>query len=258
MTAIAHDSSTNSGYQTTQSTASWSHTVSSTDGCTYLVVAVAMLGATGVTVTSIDQDGLNLSQRTSAVTADGTTIVEVWGLEGPAAGAQTLNVDLSAPCDFIAMATSFTGVKRVTPVASTANDNGAGTANASLGQTITTSGQWVYVATSVQDINITSSAGTQRANVNGAFGTGASATSGPLTAGTTTVTWSAVGAGLQWAIAGIVLNPVPAEILATDQDFIIVEEARGNGGILSGVSAKQTDEYEIKIPGANRERSYTF
>jgi len=209
---IQFDAASNSGYQTAQSTYSWSHTCTGSNR--YLTVGVSMLSVGGSSVSSITYNGVALSLIKAQASAVGAVRAELWGLVAPATGSNTIAVTLSASLDSAAGAVSYTGVEQTTPyeAGNSATATNVGAADATVDVTTIADNDWGIDNVATDDTAITVGAGqTERNNVTGALGSGAMSTEGPKTpAGTVTMGWTNVDALKTWAIVAAGLRPVGA------------------------------------------------
>jgi hypothetical protein len=208
--AIAIDASSNSGYQTAQSTYSWSHTCSGDHRI--LIVSVSMLSVAGSSVTGITYNSIALTKIRSDASVSGAVRTELWRLIAPATGANTVEVTLSAGLDSISAANSFTGVDQINPIDAQngASATNVGAADATVSVTTVADGCVVVDSVGTDDTAITVGAGqTQRSNVTGTLGSGASSSEGPKSpAGAVTMSWTDVGAAATWTISVVSLAPV--------------------------------------------------
>lgn len=213
---IFFDAASNSGYQTTQSSYSWSHTCTGSNR--YLVVGIAMLSL-AQTVTSITYAGQDLRLIGVKASVSGACRVEMWGIIAPATGSNTIAVTLSGAISSAGCASSYTGVHQSSPIEgfNTAQATNVGAADATVNVTTVADLAMCVDIVCTSDTAITVGAGqTQRANVTGAAGSGAMSTEGPTTpAGVVTMSWTNVDALATWSIASTALRPAPAAGLAS-------------------------------------------
>lgn len=221
--AIAFDAASNSTYQTAQSSYSWSHTCTGTNG--YLFVSIAMLSVLGTNVSSITYNGVKLIQIIDSATQfTGAIRTEIWGLANPATGTNTIAITLTAGLDSVGMASSFTGVNQALStegeIASGAT-NGLSPADATLNVQTIGDNDWIIDSVATSDTSITVQAGeTSRNNVSGTLGSGAMGTRGPITPpASQAMGWTNVGAAQSWAIAAVAIRPT-----ADVSDFVYEEE----------------------------------
>lgn len=211
-TAIAFDTSTNSGYQTAQSSYSWSHTCSGNNR--YLTVGISMLSVGGSSVSSITYNGVALSLIKAQASVSGAVRAELWGLVAPVSGSHTITVTLSASLDSIGGAISFANVAQTTSVeaSNSATATNVGAADATVDVTTVADKDWVIDVVATDDTSITVGAGqTSRNNVTGTLGSGAMSTEGPKTpAGVVTMSWTSVAALATWSTVSVALIPVSA------------------------------------------------
>lgn len=211
-TGIAFDATSNSGYQAAQSSYSWSHTCTGSNG--YLAVGVAMLSL-AQTVTSITYNSVPLILLGVKSSVSGACRIELWGTIAPTTGSNTIAVTLSGAIASAGCAASYTGVNQTSPTEAfnSAQATNVGAADATVNITTVADNDWVLDIVATDDTAITIGAGnTSRANVTGAGGSGALAdTNGAKTpAGSVTMSWTNVGALATWSIGGIALRPVAA------------------------------------------------
>lgn len=207
---ILFDAASNAGYQTAQSTYSWSHTC--TGSSRYLTVGIAMLSVGGSSVSSITYNGVAMTKIDAKASVSGAVRAELWGLVAPATGSNTIAVTLSAALDSIGEAVSFTGVHQTSPYEGTgdASATNVGAADATVNVVTVADNDWCVDIVATDDTAITVGAGqTSRNNVTGALGSGGMSTEGPDTpAGSVTMSWTAVGALATWSIVSTALRPV--------------------------------------------------
>lgn len=220
---IAFDAASNSGYQTAQSTYSWSHTC--TGANRYLIVGISMLSVGGSSVSSITYNGVALSLIDARASVSGAVRAELWGLVAPATGSNTIVVTLSTSLDSIGGAVSSTGVHQSSPLegAADASATNVGAADATVNVVTVADNDWCVDVVATSDTAITVGAGqTSRNNVTGTLGSGAMSTEGPKTpAGTVTMSWTNVGALATWSIVSVALRPISAA------DTLVVGWQRG-------------------------------
>ena len=234
---VAFDAASNSGYQTAQSTYSWSHTCTGSDR--FLTVGVSMLSVAGSSVSSITYNGVALSLIRARASAAGAIRAELWGLINPASGANTIVVTLSAALDSIGNAVSFSGVNQ-TLAYEAANDASAtnvGAADATVDITTVANNDWGVDVVATTDTAITVGAGqTSRGNVTGTLGSGAMSTEGPKTpAGSVTMSWTDVGAAATWTIVSAAVRPTSATGISE------AEGSASGTGVATGVGASAAD-----------------
>ncbi len=212
---IAFDAASNSGYQTAQSSYSWSHTCTGLER--YLIVGISMLSVLGSSVSSITYAGLPLSLIGVRSSAAGAVRVEIWGLIAPALGSNTIAVTLSAALDSVGGAASFVGVHQVSPTEgfNSASATNVGAADATVDVTTVADNDLAIDVLATDDTAVSVGAGqTSRWNVTGTLGSGAGSTEGLKTpAGVVTLSWTGVGAAATWSIVGVALRPSAASFL---------------------------------------------
>lgn len=199
---IHFDAASSSGYEAALSTYSWSHTTTGTNRGLLVFVSIFASG----TVTGITYNGVAMTFVRSD--ANGVSRSEVWRLENPASGSNTVAVTLSASLTSIASAVSYFGVNQVNMVEANAGTNGvAGTPSQAV--TTVTNLDWVASGLSTANTSTSPTNGVQRANNSGALGSGVVDDLGPITpAASTTMTWAAQGALQSWALSVVAIAPV--------------------------------------------------
>lgn len=214
---ITFDAASNSGYQSTGTSYSWSHTCTGTNR--FLSVDVAMLSLAGTTVSGITYNGVALSLIGVQASVSGTVRTESWGLIAPATGSNTIVVTFTGSIVSGASAgtaVSYAGVHQTSP---TEAFNGAtatnvGAADATVSIVTVANNDWVHAAVGTDDTAVTANQ-TSRNNVTGALGSGADEDTGPKTpAGSQTMSYTNVAALATWAIAGYGIRPITASSLA--------------------------------------------
>lgn len=212
--AIAFDATSTSGYQTAQSTYSWSHTCAANS---ILFVPISMLSVAGSSVTGVTYDGVALSDLTNEDSTTGACRVELWILNGPHSGTHTIAVTLSAPLDSIGNAISFSSDSAPTQEdASGSGGTNIGATDVTFGITPDHDGDWILSAIATSDTSITAGGGqTERQNVSGTLGSGSLSSVGPIDpAASTTVRWTNVGAAAAWAIVVTAVRDNPDTLMA--------------------------------------------
>lgn len=228
---VVFDASSNSGYQTAQSSYSWSHTCSGNNR--YLTVGISMLSVGGSSVSSITYNGVSLSLIKAQASVSGAVRAELWGLAVPASGPHTITVTLSASLDSIGGAVSFANVVQATSTeaANSATATNVGAADATVDVTTISNKAWVVDIVATDDTSITVGAGqTSRNNVTGTLGSGAMSTEGPKTpAGAVTMSWTNVAALATWSIASVAIIPLSASksLSAGAGSFVLTGTAAG-------------------------------
>lgn len=207
---IAYDAVSNSGFQAAASTYSWSHTC--TGANLFLAVDVSLLSVAGTTVSGITYNGVALTLIGVKSSVSGACRIECWGLANAAAGANTIEVTLTASIVSAACAVSYTGVNLASPTEAF-NSNQAtngGVADATLTVTTLTNNAWVHAACTSDDDAMTAGQ-TARNNVTGIGGSGANEDTGPVTpAGGTAMNYTDIAGLLTWAIGGYGIKPLLA------------------------------------------------
>lgn len=188
-TTIAPDAGGNSGYQTAQSSYSFSYSCGA-DPSRFLVLGVSMLSVAGSSVASITYNGVAATNIGSVASVSGAVRSELWGLVAPATGSNTVAVTLSAGLDSITGATCYSGVNQTSPyeayTSTTATNVGA--SDATVDVLTVADNDWVVDTVASDDTAIT-------------VGDGASI-------GTDTATVDFTGTTEDWFIGS---NPTPAE-----------------------------------------------
>lgn len=206
---VVFDAASNSGYQAASSSYSWSHTCTGADR--YLVVGISMLSL-AQSVSGITYNGVAMTLIGTQASVTGAARVELWGLVAPATGSNTIAVTLTGAIASAGCATSFTNVNQSVPTEAfnSAQATNVGAADATVNVTTVADNDMTVDIVCSDDASITVGAGqTERANVTGAGGSGAMSTEGPVSpAGSTTMSWTAVGALATWAIGSVALRPV--------------------------------------------------
>lgn len=218
---IAFDAAANSGTQVATNTYSGSASWSGSDRM--LSIDVSLLGA-GTTVTSMTYGGASCTFIGSKSTITSLGSVECWRIcqsdsGAPAAGINTLVVNLSSSISFSVEWTSYVGVHQTSPTegfASAQATNGVGAADATVNVTTVADNDWVHAAVVANDDSITASQ-TSRNNISfTAVGSGGNEDTGPKTpAGSQTVSYTGIAALKTWAIAAYAIRPVTAASLTT-------------------------------------------
>lgn len=214
---ILFDAASNSGYQTLQSTYSWSHTCTGLNG--YLTVGVSMLSVAGSQVTGITYNGVSMDRIEDQSSVTGAIRAELWGLVNPSTGTNTISVTLSVALDSVGTATSYTGVHQTSPIeaANTASaTNGVGAADATVNITTVADNDWTVNVVATNDTSITAASGNNsKANVSGTLGSGAMGNIGPDTPpSSVTNAWTNVAGLATWSIVAVALRPIAAVSLA--------------------------------------------
>lgn len=214
---IAFDAPSTSGYNTADDVYSWSHTCSG--GNRYLLVGVSMLSVGGSSVSGITYNGVTLSKLGSQASVSGAVRTELWGLANPASGSHSVEVTLSTALDSIGSALSASGVGTNYGYSSATATN-VGAADATVNQSAPPSGSnWFVIdCIATSDTAITVGAGQiEKENVTGTLGSGAMSTEGPVASGTTTMSWTGVGALATWSIGTTVLIPTSTPTLDAEK-----------------------------------------
>lgn len=181
----------------------------------FLGVDVSLLGA-ATTVTSMTYGGAACTKIGSRATVTSLGSIECWGIKqsdvgAPAAGANTLTVNLSGSIEFSVEWASYTGVNQITPTESfnSAQATNVGAADATVTITTISDNDWVHGAVVAGDTSITANQ-TSRNNISGTLGSGGNEDSNAVVhpAGTQAMSYTGVGALATWAIAGYGIIPV--------------------------------------------------
>lgn len=222
---IQFDAASNSGYQTAQSTYTWNHTCTGSNR--HLLVGISMLSVAGSSVSGITYNGVAMTFLGAKASVSGAIRVELWGLVAPATGTNAIAVTLSASLDSVGGAISTTGVHQTSPTEAfnSASATNVGAADATVDVTTVADNDWVLDAVATSDTTITvTGTQTQRSNVSGALGSGATGSQGPKTPpGTVTSAWTNVGALATWSIAAIALRPIAASNLGSQTPWYLFE-----------------------------------
>lgn len=212
---IYFDAASNSGYQTAQSTYSWSHTCTGSNR--YLVVGVSMLSVGGSSVTGITYNGVAMTLIGAIASVSGAVRSEMWGLIAPATGSNTIAVTLSGSLDSTAGATSFQGVHQTSPIEgyASATATNVGAADATVNVTTVADNDWVIDTVASSDTAITiGSNQISRWNVTGTLGSGAGSTEAQKTpTGSVTMNWTNVAALATWSIGAVAIRDINASTL---------------------------------------------
>lgn len=164
------------------------------------------------TVTSITYNSIALTKLGVQASISGAARVELWGLENPTVGSNTIAVTLSGAIASAGNASSYTGVHQSSPTEAfnSAQATNVGAADATVDVTTVADNDWCVDIVATDDTAITVGSGqTQTGNVTGVGGSGAMSYEGPKTpAGAVTMSWTAIGAAATWAIGSIALRPV--------------------------------------------------
>ena len=205
---IFADVASSSGYQASLSNYSWTHPGSTPlpQGGVVVTVGVFLTG----TVTSVLYGGAAMV----FVRADTNGLYrnEIWRLEGPQAGSQTVEVTLDASLTSIASAVTYFGVSQNLMVEA---HNGANGSNSTPTASVTTLTAQAWVASGLATAKTTDHSvyGLQRERTDntGALGTGAISDQGPVKVpAATSMSWDATGIGESWAVGVISLAPFVA------------------------------------------------
>lgn len=216
-TNIRFESATNSGY--TAAANSFSFSVPWTGLNRMLSVDVSMLGP-GVTVSSLTYGGAACTFVGGQSTVTSFGRIESWRIiqadaGAPATGSNTLAGTLSGSVAFAVNCVARTGVHQTSPVGATnsAQATNVGAADATVDVVTVAVNSWVHNALATDDASVTANQ-TVRNNVSGAGGSGANEDTGPIASpGTTTTSWTNVGALATWATYAYEVRPTTAASL---------------------------------------------
>lgn len=199
---IFFDNASSSGYEASLSTYNWSHTCTGTNRGLLVFVSIFVSGS----VSSVTYNSVSMTFVRSD--SNGVYRQEVWKLENPSSGSNTVTVNLSASLTSIANASSWTGVDQTNIIEADNGANGSGT-DATVSVTTISNNTYVVDGVSTADTSI-SEVSPQRKRINntGALGTGSQSDKGVISpAGATTMTWTNIGALQSWAHSAVALNP---------------------------------------------------
>lgn len=204
--AIAFDAASSSGYEAALSSYNWNHTCTGTNRGLLVNISIFVSG----TVTALTYNGVAMTLVRSDT--NGVYRNEIWRLENPASGTNSIAVTLSGSLTSIGSAVSYSGVDQTNMIEANAGANGS---NSTPTQSVTTltDNAWVTSGLSSANTSETStSPQTSRANNTGALGTGAMGDQGPVApAAATTAAWSATGVAQSWALSVVAIKPyIPA------------------------------------------------
>lgn len=234
---IQPDAVSNSGYQSSASSLSWSHIWSGPNR--FLAIDITLLSAND-TVTACTYGGATCTLIGVKNVAGGTGRVECWGIKqsdsgAPTAGANTIAVTISGSLSCTGTAVSYVGVDQTTATETfnSASAINVGAADATVAITTVTDNCWVHAALMTNDTSVTAGQ-TTRNNVTGAAGSGCSEDSGgPVSpAGATTMSYTGEGTTASWAIAGYGIRPTvntPAFIIGPDAMQYYLAHVAGRG-----------------------------
>lgn len=211
VTGILFDNASNSGYQASLSTYSWTHkTGLSLRG---LIVNVSIF-ATGQ-VTSITYGGVAMT----FVRADTSGVYrnEIWKLENPAYGSNTVTVNLSASVTSIASAVSYGNVDQTSMIDANTGGTGVGAGTPSVTISTISNYAWVVAGISTSNTGITPGTGqTLRSNKSGILGLNSiSDDIQVISPSSVTMTWSSVNFNDSWAMSVVAINPFENNTLGT-------------------------------------------
>lgn len=218
---IYQDATSNSGYEATLSTYSWTHTTGvGLNGI--LVVGVAIF-ATG-TVSSITYNG----QALTFLRADSNGVYrsEFWYIINPSSGANTVTVNLSTSLTSISGAVSYFGVSPSDPFENATGANGVGGSD-TVNVTTGLQADWVIGVTANAANPIAAGSGqTERVNVGGALGSIGFADRNAISPpATVAMNWTGTGALNPWAITAAAMVPVTDVPDISVSDSVTVSES---------------------------------
>ena len=209
--AIAFDAASNSGFQTTTTPYSWSHTCTGSNRL--LTVGIAGWVA-GVTVTGITYNGVALTKIRSDLHSNTLFRSEMWALVNPASGSNTITVTWSgAPNDSLASAISLTGVDQTTPNDADNGATGGVTTDATATITTVADNAWLVniVASNTASATWTVGAGQTQVLNTGTTNWAGASYEGPVTpAGATVMNFTVSGGGKNWATSAASFKPAGA------------------------------------------------
>lgn len=137
------------------SSINWSHTVG-TNAQRLLVVCVSIDG--GVGATSVDVDGVALTNLVSTVSGSNEVTTDIWYLINPASGGGTITVSAgAAPAEMVGGSTSWSSVDQSAPFGTPVSSTATGT---SPSVTVTTATGQQIIGVVASEGNVTHSAGT--------------------------------------------------------------------------------------------------
>lgn len=170
--AIVYDSASNSGYQTAQSSYSWSHNAIANEIDNVLIVAVSMLSVAGNQVTGITYDGNALTKVRSDTSASTVVRSELWYLVNPPIGTKTIVVTLSTATDSVAGAFSLHNVFQGNPIDNSNGTTGINLTDDSIYVNLTTKTRNTFVlgVIATSDTSFTAGGYIQQWQISGALG----------------------------------------------------------------------------------------
>ena len=144
--SVAYDASSNSGFKSNVTSASWSHTWSGSNRM--LSIDVATLGVTA-TVSAMTYGGATCT-FIGGQTITGGGRVESWRIcqddtGAPATSANAVNVTLSATVSVVGMGVSYTGVGQASPT-EVFNSNQGSSTSATVVVTTVANNDWVHAS----------------------------------------------------------------------------------------------------------------
>lgn len=223
---IRFDAASNSPYEASVSSYNWSHTCSAGQN-RGLLVEVSVFAAG--TVTGVTYNGVAMT----FVRADTTGVyrTEIWRLENPASGANSVAVTLSASLTSVATAVSYTGVDQANMVEASGGATGTGGSPSASATTVSTYA-WLFAGLSTANASPSPSDRQRlRASSSGALGSGVAADQGPISpAASTASAWNAVGGLDAWALTVAAIKPF-STVAITGVGAIASAEAFGTPAI---------------------------
>jgi len=208
---IQFDAASNSGYQSSASSLSWSHTWSGANR--FLAIDISLLSAND-TVTAVTYGGATCTLIGTQNVIGGTGRVECWGITqsatgAPNAGTNTISVTLSGTLAVVGTAASYVGVNQANPAEAFTGASAVPiSASASATVTTLTNNDWVHAALMSTAPSGVAAGQTSRNLVTGLSGTGGNEDTGPVSpAGSQTMTWSGAGTSYSWSVAAYGVVP---------------------------------------------------
>lgn len=204
--AIAHDTDSSSGIQTTSTSYSWNHTCS---GKQRLLVVGFAIRPVGVSVNTLTYNGVTLTKIRGDV--NGNRVTELWYLLNPTAGTFSIAVTLTgSPTQSDGHSVSFTGVSHLD--ANNGNNNAGSTAPTVTVTTITPGAWIVDILDTAIDDNVATPTSPQvlaSKTANTGAHTGAQSYQGPIASPAGTAEAYTVTSG-SWAISAAAFAPMPS------------------------------------------------
>ncbi|MDB5862777.1 MAG: hypothetical protein JWO70_583, partial [Betaproteobacteria bacterium] len=233
--AIGADAASSAATVGAQSALTFAHTVGS--GTDRLLVVEVSTDSTQP-VTSVTYGGTALTQLSAITDGANKVRAEVWYLVAPSSGTANVVVSLGSGKEFVAGATSFSGVDQSTTFGTPVTAEGAGGApSVTVASAV---GEIVFDVVALRDRTSGAAGGAQTALWTNTNGTGsADAWGGSSTsagAGSVTMGWSSAGGGAgEWAAIAVAMKAAPAvaPVLTGANDLTAInEDASANPGTL--------------------------